>query len=984
MASAGSLSSSLGDLALRSRGRSPGPFFFAWVGGDPLPAVDFETTGDLWSGSWVTLATVWGGSLSTTGDVLAGGVTVGNLRSVAGLVSGQVYTAKGGGIPSILEGALADTTLTYDGAGGGTLSQACTLGEGISLTLTNPAGTSTVALLDVSPLLVGETYDIAGSGILPGTTFVFGGGNSVDLDLAATATGLVSVTITNETGVDLIANLADTTGLVVGLTYDVFGQGLSAGAQATYTGGTTLALLTRPSLSGVGVALFVSKGKTYPDGGAFDELVHLVEDEQIFGIELTQAEGDFAALTIEVINPHVGLLAAGRNLWCWLSWRDAGRVVRPLFHGRLLGVEANPQGEVVQLVFVARPNDFVAQKIAIANGMRDLPWWDPLFLIDNIEDPDTVLETRTALWHIDPTTLVVTPSDILNGEDGTIEVAEGEHFYDAMTVTYGAAPLRRVNVSLAVSWTQSGRGDVDLTEPLIAAFRAAGSPYPWPKIASYTADGLLNTWPLPGGGIGGGWTVGEGTVATATLLSQPLVVTYTDRTDLAHVYTSGDGFDPVVNPVGVGGLGSTLVDAEWKPFAAQFALAALSVNLTAHFEAARKRSEIAEFVVEADVQSILTDPLTAEEDAISLSSAFVDQGIDPGGAVPLGDLRRNSYFPTDRGQQSLQFAMLLARAKLLARARAVDLGFEGTWDKLAGAVTCRKSVLLHDGRLPGGQATGKIKSWKLAASGDGTMHAQVTIGCSVGYGVAITPAAGVNAYIDDYIDGYYEAPGAGVSVVAGELVYQSLDGTLVIDDDGVDLFNMTPERALSALTITGGPDAQEAAINASLNAPGNVATETSVAQTGGAFLTNLKASSIAQVGTYAVKIEQATDFSIGTFTVTGPSGVIGSGIRGAPFKANGLSFDFPLGFLVGGGTWTINLAAGTEIESGSGGMIAISVESEPANSAGSVADPIGALGALPTIIEVDLVPVTGGDFESIFVLKVLPLTVPQTINLEAA
>lgn len=958
-----------------------GPFFWAWVGGPPIPALDLQTSGDLWSGTWITVAEVWGGSLSTSGDILTGGFAVANLTSVAGLVAGTAYTVRGSGVPSVLGGAQADTTLTYDGAGGGTLSQRCTDGEGISLTLTNSAGTTMVFLDDVSTLVIGQTYGIAASGIPFGTTFVFVGGNAIAIDQPATATGLVSATVSSETGVGQITNLAHTDGLIEGLTYDVFGLGLPAGAQATYAGGATLTLLTRATRSAVAVPLFVSKGKTYPDGGPFDQSVHLVEDEQIFALELTQVEGGFPSLTLDVVNPRIGLLAAGRNLWGWLSWRNSAGQIVPLFHGRLVGTPENLQNEVVRLSFIARPNDFVAQKIAIADGMRELPYWDPVWLIDNIDDPDTVLETHTQLWHIDPTTLTVSASDIITGEDGLIDVAETEHFYDAMTVTFGAAPLRRVNVALAVNWTQSGSGDVDLTEAIVAAFRAGGSPYAWPKIASYTADdGLLNSWPLPKAGIGGGWSVGDGTVATRTLLTQSLVVTYTDRTDLSHVFTAGNEVDPPVTVIPGGGADtSTLVDMNWKPFFVGFNLSALAINFTAHFEASRKRSETIEFVVEADVQSILTDPLTAEEETVSLNSSFVDQGVDPGGAFPIGDLRRNTYFPTDRGQQSVQFGMLLARAKLLARARAVDISFTGTWDKLAGVASCRKSVLLHDGRLPGGQATGKVKSFKLLASDAGnSMHAEVTIGCTVGYGDPVGAFVGEDSYAVDYSDGYTETLGEEVTVLPGELAYQALDGAYVIDDDGVDLFNMTPDRVLKSLIVAGTPKEQEAAISASLNAPGNVAVETSIAAHGGAFLTNLAANSIAQVGNYSVNIQGGLAQGAGNpfqapghtgpepFTVVGPSGAtIGAGIRGAPFNAAGLSFNFPLGFPIADGLITINVTA------------------EPAGTVGTVADPIGALGRTPTRIEVNLVPVTGGDFLSDFVLNVMRLSVPQTINLES-
>lgn len=947
-------------------GVASGPFFFAWTGGAPLPAVSLDTTGDIWSGTFLTTATLWGGELRTTGDILTGGLAIGNLVSVIGLVSGQAYTIKAGGIPSIVGGAGADTTFTFDGAHGGTLSQKSVVAKGVSLTLSSSSGKTTALLDDFGSLVSGASYGIAGSGLDSGATFVFAGISAVTLNQPATATGEVSVTITSLVGIDVISNLADTTDLVVGLTYDVFGIGLPAGAQGVYSGSGEMTLIVKPTKTGIGVAINISKGLTYPDGGAFDASVHEVEDEQIVSLDLTQAEGGFAALTIEIRNPRIGLLAVGRNLWCWLSWRDGGGTVRPLFHGRLVGVPDNLQDEIVKLLFLARPNDFVSQKIVAANALRILPYWDPIWLIDKIEHPDTVLETYTSLWHIDPTSLIVTTSDIIAGEDGTLDIAESEHFYDAMAVTYGV-PLRRVNVTLTATWTQTATGEVDLTDALAAAFKTAGSPYESPKISSYTADGLLGAWPLPGASLGGGWTIGLATMAELGALSKDLAVKYTDKTGTETFTLSGSTSVPLD---GIGQSGFTLLP-DWKNFSATFTLGSLNVNLTAHYDAARKRREVASFVVSAEVQSILTDPETADETSIALSSALIGEAVDEGGAMPIGDLRRNSYFPTDRGQQSLQYGILLAAAKLRAGARAVNVTFASTWDKLAGVVTCRKNVALHDGRLPGGQATGKVKSYHLAF-GDTAIIAEATIGCSVGYGDTITAAAGDNVYADDYADDYTEEAGGQIEVVAGALVYQSLEGAYVIDDDGVDFLNMTADNVVIDILVDGGPDAQESAINDALAAPSNGAIETgalfvgdlSQRHHGDGAITGITASASALTGAYLITIIAGSRFS-----VTDPNArAIGRGTLGSAFKAAGLGF---------------TLAQGLGTPFIVGDFVSITVATLAADSIGTVADPIGALSALPTRITVDLAPVTGGDFETDYTLKVLPLTVPKTIDLES-
>src|SRR5271155_5919588 len=82
-----------------------------------------------------------------------------------------------------------------------------------------------------------------------------------------------------------------------------------------------------------------------------------VEDEQIFSIVIEHTEGNFASLTIVLVNPEIGLLAAGRNLWAWLAWDSSpaqdGSAIEPVFYGRLVGIPADIDGQTVSLEFIA-------------------------------------------------------------------------------------------------------------------------------------------------------------------------------------------------------------------------------------------------------------------------------------------------------------------------------------------------------------------------------------------------------------------------------------------------------------------------------------------------------------------------------------------------------------------------------------------------------------------------------------------------------
>lgn len=575
--------------------------------------------------------------------------------------------------------------------------------------------------------------------------------------------------------------------------------------------------------------------------------------ENVFSIEIEQSEGEFASLTAELVNPRVGLLSAGRKQWVWLSADDGGGP-EPLFNGRIIGVPQQVQNEVVSVQFVARPPDFIIQKAALADSLRMLPWFDRLWLQERLDDPDTVLEAYPLRWHIDPVTLIVSVSDIIAGEDGTIEIDADNHFYDGIDVSYGDPPLRRVNITLTVSWTQTGAGDIDLTREMAEAFVAVGSPYPEPFVASLTGGGLFDDWPAPLANIGGGWTIAANSAIEQATWMQPkaYVVNYGDRSaDFKNLFGLDPiGFDPTglifgmprnaaffTIPGSSPSADAVSLDAADDPFGnweAAFELGVYMLNpFAVHYDASRDRSETVTASVEADVQSLLVDPGADETDTIELSSTFAGEPIDPDlgspGAfdMPIGDLRRNTYFKTDRGAQSFEYGLLLARAKLLTRSRAVNLKVTTPWS-VANDMTCRQNGHVTDYRLPGGEATGKIIAYRRSASGEDAPEAEITLGCTIGYGVPLgAAAAGIPTYVEDgYVnDNYQQRTGAETELIAGVLQYDDFDNYAVTDDDGVDLFNMSPATVINSLVVTNGPDAQRAAIDIQAALPATAAPD---------------------------------------------------------------------------------------------------------------------------------------------------------------
>src|SRR5580765_2168740 len=236
------------------------------------------------------------------------------------------------------------------------------------------------------------------------------------------------------------------------------------------------------------------------EGEVFDAGIHAREDEAITSLTVSQSEGDFAGLQIEVINPGEGLLAPGRLPWCWLSYYADGQTL-PLFHGRIAAVPESVDGEAVRLLFAARPLGFDDIKRDYAETLKVLPYYDPVWIAGGLDDPDAVLTAYGTRWHIDRNTHALTHSDELVGEDGTITIGEADHTYDDLSVSYTEPPLAQVNIEGTLAWTQGGSGTINLTNRIQTAFNFKKNIYTWPRsgvISSLTGDGLMSDWPKPG------------------------------------------------------------------------------------------------------------------------------------------------------------------------------------------------------------------------------------------------------------------------------------------------------------------------------------------------------------------------------------------------------------------------------------------------------------------------------------------------------
>jgi hypothetical protein len=854
----------------------PGPWYFAWAGG----AIQDQQT-------VITNGTTHGGLLatsSTVGDTH--GLQVLNLATTRNLEDGAFYKIEGATIPGstyfiydpgILSGAPGSLNITAFASLATNvqlkITAATIVGDAVG---TFSAGSDVVVFAGGIDLPAG-VYGIRGTGIAAvfqtttntglttGTTtqivntssafFQYDGTSGsahmrymvanptidtptpdvtttaytiVQQPAFATATGQFPVAITGMPDSDWynISGIPDgvLSSLATGLVYNITGNGLQTGTTFVAPSGGNEIEIDQPATAAQLNAILTITGPRTPDT-AFDPAVHDRFDADILDIDISHEEGSFATLSVRMrlTNPNIGLLALGRQLWCWLSWDQAYPSgtpdLVPLFNGRLVGVPKLQANEIVQLEFLARPDDFGAQKLALSQSLSVLPYYDPVWLAANV-NADTVLETYSALWHIDRTTLGVTVSDLLQGEDGTVTVDETISLYENFSLSYGAPPLVAVTVTGTITWQQQAGGYLDVTQKIVDAFAAQNSPWKdsFPKpygdagpgggglISFLAGDSMVSEWPKPGTNIGGGWGLSTLNDGSGYPLCYILNAVYPigwlksktyNVTVSAQIPTSQTNADGTQN-------NANMLTAQYSTYIYGFPLSVYKVRMVLRWEADRKRTETITAVMAADVQRLLSDSAENDRESVELTSEYVGQGVDPGGELPIQNLAYRSYFQTDRGTHSFEYLLLAARAKLRARARAVDITFAVPWNAALG-IGLRNSVTLFDRRLPAGSATGKVKSYRLSVT-EGRMLGEFTIGCSIGNGDASTAAVGVNAYVDDgYVDpGYQVIAGGQVMLLSDELAYQPLD-EFAVDDDGLDLTRpLTTRGAVNECIVING------------------------------------------------------------------------------------------------------------------------------------------------------------------------------------
>lgn len=524
---------------------------------------------------------------------------------------------------------------------------------------------------------------------------------------------------------------------------------------------------------------------------AFNPAVHNVEDEDVFSFTLSQAEGDFAALQVIIKNPRIGLLKTGRKVWAWFSM-DTGVTIKPLFLGRIVGLPTNLFDTLVTLEFTARPTNFVAQKAALANTLKVLPYYDPIFINpDSWADPDTVLEGRTQLWHINPVTHVVSVSDVIVPEDGTIDLAETDIIRDSLDLTLEQVPLSSCTVTATIPWSQAASGVVDLTH-MLQEFRDPDSTRDQ-CITSFTMDGLVSSWPKDGDALGEGWTAINSEIIDVSMTAgrpfltegqSPVIPFIFDVSNLPPMTRGSLTFPLKVTGEYHSGTGDAGFSFDYEIVGAQLGYA--RVQLMAKYDRGVEYGQVVQFTLTCNMQKIIT--LASEDQVLMLNiSANKVTDVTADGTTPLADARARDYINTARGIKSVEHLIMVARANLIIRSRAVKITFEVA-DFVAGLdFTLRKGAFIHDHRLPGATAGGKVIAYSFSLDGDrGEPKALITMASTIGYGDSHTPETSDPTWVaDGWVDDPWQYRVHGTTLLPTSDVQYSIE-LVEPQDDGLN------------------------------------------------------------------------------------------------------------------------------------------------------------------------------------------------------
>ena len=325
-------------------------------------------------------------------------------------------------------------------------------------------------------------------------------------------------------------------------------------------------------------------------------------------------------------------------------------------------------------------------------------------------------------------------------------------------------------------------------------------------------SGLIDNWPSDGDELGDGWEAVNSSLTDVSMTAGKPLMKIPDIFDISALppMTHGSLVFPIkVTGEYTSGTGEAGFSFDFELVGAQLGYAVPS--MMAQYTRQSEYGQVISFTLTCDMQQIIT--LASEDQSLIISvSANSVSDITEDGTIPIGDIRSNDYVNTPRGMKSLEHLILVARANLILRSRTVKISFQTPL--IPGLdFNLRKGALIHDGRLPGGEAGGKVVAYEFVLDGDqGEPLATITIGCSIGYGNSHTPEAFDPSYVEfGYVtDNDYQFLINGTTLLGTSDVQYTMD-LIKPPDDGLNFSSgISYHNVVKLLTMENSSNEQRA------------------------------------------------------------------------------------------------------------------------------------------------------------------------------
>lgn len=213
----------------------------------------------------------------------------------------------------------------------------------------------------------------------------------------------------------------------------------------------------------------------------YEEKIDWRGDEKVLSLEISQRECSFAVAKVSIFSENSKLWFSKRYAKIGVQLDENVEKIDLLFSGRVVSFPVSLGKSCVQLELISEPVDYQKQLSEFSQRnveqykktnmhilQRELINFDDLFFSQNdLNNPTIFLEGGTSNFYWDMRSGKLSLSDINRGNK-TIEISGDKIIDNSINISLAREPYKNVNIELSVNWTQQLSGLLDLY-PLVAS-----------------------------------------------------------------------------------------------------------------------------------------------------------------------------------------------------------------------------------------------------------------------------------------------------------------------------------------------------------------------------------------------------------------------------------------------------------------------------------------------------------------------------------